>query len=502
MLFCFFLLLCIFLAPTQQAFALSPKDILIVYNANFPDSKDVARYYAEKRKTPPSNLIEIQAPVDETISRSDFESMVASPIRKAVVSKKEKEGKTPAVLLVYGVPLRIEKKTAGSEDTYKKLVAGKIAEYRALVSELNTELDGLTGANENDNGAKAASLLIRLRGLAPIAQRVVKNSKKKEENLSVLRNDNLLKWTAVLNRQLLEIPFRGIPAEEAQKIAAVIRMLNGLTGELNFWKEQEKLYKEGMDSASVDSELTMLLSGSYQNLKWLRNPFLRIYDKLPGIQRIRENRIMVGRLDGATPDLAKRLVDDAMAVEKKGLDGTFYIDARGLDGKDSYALYDHHLRNLHRILKEHSSMPVVLDNRPSLFPENTAADAALYVGWYSLGKYVNSFQWKRGAVGFHIASAEAKTLKQPWSRVWCKRMIEEGVAAILGPVYEPYLSSFPLPEVFFPLLMSGKFSLLEVYFQSTPFLSWRQVLIGDPLYTPFKNKPAMDLEKVRRKSGQ
>ena len=42
--------------------------------------------------------------------------------------------------------------------------------------------------------------------------------------------------------------------------------------------------------------------------------------------------VMVGRLDGPTPAIARRLVDDAMEVEKTGLTGTFYIDARGLGG--------------------------------------------------------------------------------------------------------------------------------------------------------------------------
>ncbi|MBW1803718.1 MAG: TIGR03790 family protein, partial [Deltaproteobacteria bacterium] len=87
----------------------------------------------------------------------------------------------------------------------------------------------------------------------------------------------------------------------------------------------------------------------------------------------------------------------------------------------------------------------------------------------------------------------AGTLRNAESNAWCRRMIEKGVAATLGPVDEPYLTSFPLPDHFFPLLMSGKLPLLEVYFRTTPFISWRQVVIGDPLYTPFKKNPAIRL---------
>jgi len=168
-----------------------------------------------------------------------------------------------------------------------------------------------------------------------------------------------------------------------------------------------------------------------------------------------------------------------------------------VNNKDSYGLYDKHLRRLHSIVESNSSLPVVLDNSPELFPEKSCPDAALYAGWYSLAKYVDSFEWKKGAVGLHIASSEASTLKKPDSQVWCKRMIEEGVVATIGPVSEPYLSAFPLPDVFFPLLMTGKHTLLETYFRSTPHISWRLIVIGDPLYTPFKNNPAIDLDSLK-----
>jgi uncharacterized protein (TIGR03790 family) len=278
-------------------------------------------------------------------------------------------------------------------------------------------------------------------------------------------------------------------------------MVNGVIGELLFWEAQYRNKNIEMTSASVDSELTLVLATNFQLSRWLPNPFLEKLDSLAGIGLLRRSTIMVGRLDAPSPDMAKRMVDDAMETEKAGLTGTVYIDARGLNDindKDSYGLYDEHLRSLHSIVKSMSSMPVVLDNNSGLFPEKSCPDAALYAGWYSLAKYIDAFEWKKGAVGLHIASSEAYTLKEPDSQVWCKRMIEEGVAATIGPVSEPYLTAFPLPDVFFPLLMSGKLTLLETYFRSTPYISWRLIVIGDPLYTPFKNNPAIDLDSLKR----
>jgi hypothetical protein len=64
-------------------------------------------------------------------------------------------------------------------------------------------------------------------------------------------------------------------------------------------------------------------------------------------------------------------------------------------------------------------------------------------------------------------------------------MLEEGAAAVVGPVDEPYVQSFPVPELFFGLLVDGYLTLAECYAASTPWLSWRMILIGDPLYRPF-----------------
>ena len=82
--------------------------------------------------------------------------------------------------------------------------------------------------------------------------------------------------------------------------------------------------------------------------------------------------------------------------------------------------------------------------------------------------------------------------------MWCKRMLEEGVAATIGPVQEPYVQAFPLPEIFFKYLADGYLTLAECYALSTPFLSWKMVLIGDPLYRPFENRQHQLFEDTGR----
>lgn len=38
--------------------------------------------------------------------------------------------------------------------------------------------------------------------------------------------------------------------------------------------------------------------------------------------------------------------------------------------------------------------------------------------------------------------------------------------------------------------MTGQYSLVESYYLTSRWVSWRMVLVGDPLYNPWKNRPA------------
>jgi len=59
---------------------------------------------------------------------------------------------------------------------------------------------------------------------------------------------------------------------------------------------------------------------------------------------------------------------------------------------------------------------------------------------------------------------------------------ENRIAATIGPVGEPYVQAFPVPDIFFKYLTEGYLTLVESYIISLPYLSWKMVLVGDPLY--------------------
>jgi len=199
---------------------------------------------------------------------------------------------------------------------------------------------------------------------------------------------------------------------------------------------------------------------------------------------------MVCRLDGPNSQIAKGLIDKAIAAEKTGLRGIAYIDSRGIaDDKKphSFGYFDQSLRDLALLIKARAQMPLVEEQTGALFAPGQCPSAALYCGWYSLKKYVDAFDFVDGAIGYHISSLEAIDLRDPNSSQWCPAMLADGVTATLGAVSEPYLHSFPEPRAFFSELFNGD-CLVEAYYHTKPFNSWQLVLIGDPLYRPFKKR--------------
>jgi len=248
-------------------------------------------------------------------------------------------------------------------------------------------------------------------------------------------------------------------------------------------------------NASVDSELSMVLLGAYELYRWQPNALRK------NVLWRDFGTLMVCRLDGPDYTVIKGLVDKAIAAEKAGLTGIAYIDSRGLvkpvpsallgaglsgvEGKDLPGYFDQSLRDLAMLTRLRTPIPVKEERTKELFAPGTCPRTAIYCGWYSLKNYVDAFDFVDGAVGFHISSLEAVDLRDPNSSQWCPAMLRDGITATLGAVAEPYLHSFPEPKAFFLELFNGA-CLAEAFYRTKPFNSWQLILIGDPLYRPFK----------------
>ena len=306
-------------------------------------------------------------------------------------------------------------------------------------------------------------LKVKAPEMAPFAKKQMKGLKKRQK---------------AINKRLKESA--GLKAEQ----------IKSLEEELKTIKNQISVLIGNNQRSALDSELSLVRVEDYSLSGWIPNPyFIGFKDKKLTIGK--DKILMVSRLDGSSEEVVRRIIRDSIQTERSGIRGIAYFDARwprpDKQKLGAYAFYDNSIHQAADWVRKSKTMPVLVDDSAELFQPGDGPDASLYCGWYSLAKYVDAFTWNPGAVGFHIASSECSTLRNKKSRVWCKMMLEKGVAATIGPVYEPYVEAFPIPEIFFKFLIDGYLSLAECYLISTPYLSWQMVLVGDPLYRPFKN---------------
>jgi uncharacterized protein (TIGR03790 family) len=231
--------------------------------------------------------------------------------------------------------------------------------------------------------------------------------------------------------------------------------------------------------SAVDSELSLLTRSNVPTSGVVTNPLFR--EKQPNGMRM-ALVIRVSRLDGPSWEACRLLVDSAIEGEKRGLVGRAYIDAGELN-REGEAWFGSIGRRI-EILGIDLDRELTREN----FPFSARMDApALYLGWHSskvVGPMRNpGFSFTAGAVAMHIHSYSAGSLR----RGWVATLVGAGAAATVGNVYEPYLQFTHNLDLFFERIESGA-TIGEAAFYSLPGQSWQSILVGDPLYRPFKKR--------------
>ena len=238
----------------------------------------------------------------------------------------------------------------------------------------------------------------------------------------------------------------------------------------------------GHDEASVDSELAMFgveglpLEGVLQNkfhqskrsIESAEFPFL----------------VLTARIDAPSYATCERMIRDAVEIEKTGLWGMCYVDiANKFPQGDGW---------LEVVVKENAKtgIPTVIDRFNDTFPKNyPMTQAALYFGWYDWsvsGPFLNPrFKFRKGAVAMHLHSYSAEQLSSSVKN-WSGPLLERGAAVTIGNVYEPYLHLTHDLGLLQQNLLAGD-CWVEACWKAMPATSWQAVVLGDPLYRPFKH---------------
>lgn len=262
---------------------------------------------------------------------------------------------------------------------------------------------------------------------------------------------------------------RGVPLR-INHDPALISEVNGLS-ERNQFKTNH---------ASVDSELSLIAFGPYNINAFVPNPLFR--NKAPS-QLVEGTIIKVARLDGPSVNDVIGLINGTLEAESHGLVGRSYVDVKGpyKQGEEWMELIIKRLDSL--------NFPPEINRASGTFEMGARIDMpALYFGWYAgnlNGPFaLPGFRFAPGAIAVHIHSYSAASLRSSTSG-WCGPLIARGAAVTTGAVFEPYLQLMHFPHSLLDALADGMNVGDAAYF-SLPVLSWQNVLVGDPLYQPFK----------------
>lgn len=530
---------------------LTADQVAILANRNSPDSIAVARHYASRRGVPGEHVLLLDLPIHETISRKEYEERLMAPVREALQSKRL--ATTIRVLVTtYGVPLRIDapqpneseqrwieeaterqrfaraylaqipewakrvapahpadgvplppsdSKAAESDQSLLDQVNRAIREAVARVKEAETRESRDTVGRWNK---ELARILVQAGGTASLVHRLQVESitdQQTRANMSKAREQIVLAQNVI--RILTDVP-SDINRKQAYQLT---ERVFGLEGVLRLATAEIETYSYKNGDASVDSELSLLWwdRDQYRVAERIQNPLFHGNPAPATPSSSSLPVMMVSRLDAPTPPLAMSLVDRAMETEQRGLTGKAYVDSRGIqpDGTVGYGYYDQGLRDLADLMRNHTPYPVVLEDTERRFSQHgEAPDVAIYAGWYKLRSYEDAFTFNPGAIGYHIASGEAISIHDPNEAGWCKNALERGITVTLGPTGEPYVDAFPLPNEFFALMMTGRYTLVESYALTTRYVSWRMVLFGDPLYNPWRGRRLLTEENTVLRQGQ
>lgn len=154
------------LAQTNEALA---EQMVIVVNRNDPDSLSIGQHYASQRGISESRIVQLSAPIKETITIAEYAETVANPLLNALLEnewvKGVKDGSKdaygrerlsvsihsiPFVVLIKGVPLRIandpllvEESTANLPEQFRVNNGSVDGEIALLLAPPNTSMTAL-----------------------------------------------------------------------------------------------------------------------------------------------------------------------------------------------------------------------------------------------------------------------------------------------------------------------------------------------------------------------
>ncbi len=234
------------------------------------------------------------------------------------------------------------------------------------------------------------------------------------------------------------------------------------------------------DFAAVDSELALLyrfmVYGEYSAYGRIDNPYFAL-DFPQNMRRPFTRRdfdfYLVTRLDGASLADVIFMIERGMQAEARG-SVCFDLPSQRRTVSSEW------LQEAYQYLKEQGK-PVCIRS-----PGNSSQLASEVLGYASLdgagmlslfGSQPSRLQ--KGSIALLMDRDNLASEDSP-----ARLLVHGGASGVAAYVGDPTVDGYARPQILFASYLAGN-NLAESFYRSTRYLSWRQVVLGDPLVSPF-----------------
>jgi uncharacterized protein (TIGR03790 family) len=237
---------------------------------------------------------------------------------------------------------------------------------------------------------------------------------------------------------------------------------------------------------SVDSALMAVplqLPFAKEAGSWHKNPY---YGSIQPFSRKKYGFYLATRLDGYIVNHAKELIDNSRKAKRAN--GIFLLDLDPRRDKEGYAAINESMREASKLLKQRH-YEVVLDTGNDFI--GGERDLMGYYSWGSNDGNFSAFlyrslRFRPGAIAETAVSTSARTFNRTnEGQSLIADLIEHGVTGVKGYVSEPFTPALCRAHILFDRYTQGR-NLAESFWAATPFIQWKDLVIGDPLCAPYE----------------
>ena len=243
------------------------------------------------------------------------------------------------------------------------------------------------------------------------------------------------------------------------------------------------------DLAAVDSELALvyryLLTGTFPYHGRVENPYFAVEFKRDNFRpfiRRDYDIYLVTRLTGESAIDAVLLVDRGLAAEAEG---DFFFDLASAQQSPEAGWAQQAAESL-----KNAGLKATVENSGRMLDNLAAVQGYLCQGSAdtTLSGRIPQIQWSPGAIATVLDKVTAGSRRAPGgvldSASLAMRYIERGVTGFGGYVADPTTDGYLRPQILFPAYAAG-YNLAEAFHAASRYVSWRAVILGDPLASAF-----------------